>query len=471
VTTQTPAKVPALPRDPALLAYMAFAASLPWGWPAIFKIGTSRVQISDVLVLAILGVWLLRLRRPSPGRRLGLYAAGLAYIAALGASVLFGAEPGMVRLLKLAGYAAYVLLPAISVDLIRDEESLLHVVRGWLAGAAALVALDVLGILAWYVARESAGQLLACPSYGLLRSGNYPRLCGTFQNPNMHANYLIVVMPIALACGTALVPRVWVGVGVAAATLCALFTLSAGVGGYVIAAAIVLLSFESVRRLRLLRFGVIAGAAVAGLFFALTMVAKFVPAGTGHFGAGGRDLHLWASARPALWRSAVETFLAYPLFGKGYGSRVAFTTDPYVILSPDRADQVTGPMPLTFMEAHNAWLNVAGQAGILGLVAFAVLLYEATRGMWRGSPAQRPTRGALDLERLRVALLASVCGAVLYHGIFGALEESKHLWALLALASATVSVRVRAAERVPAADQPTESRNDARLPVGPVASP
>ena len=79
------------------------------------------------------------------------------------------------------------------------------------------------------------------------------------------------------------------------------------------------------------------------------------------------------------------------------------------------------------MEAHNAWLSVLGQAGVVGLGAFLWLLYEIARG-WRAHLGADS-----ELLELRPALLGAVAGALLFHGVFGAVEEARHLWALFGL--------------------------------------
>jgi O-antigen ligase len=319
------------------------------------------------------------------------------------------------------------------------------------------VAIGAVGLVAWYADRNGVGRGFACTTYGLLPSGNYPRLCSSFRNPNMHANYLIVAIAVILACGRLVARQAWVSVFAVVGTVVALFTLSAGMGGYALAAAVATIGVWRVRGVRrpARERVILAGAGVVALFFALSMTTVVVPPGQGQLTVAGRGLDLWGSSRPKIWRAALETFAAHPLLGKGYGAPVSFSTDPLVLLSPDQIRARSGPLS-GWLEAHDIWLNVAGQSGVVGLMAFIGLLVILVRGLvplarsrlaaGAGEPIPY-SQGPRELQVLPVAVCAALLGAVAYHGIFGAFDEARHLWALLALAATTVSVSARASGR------------------------
>jgi O-antigen ligase len=77
------------------------------------------------------------------------------------------------------------------------------------------------------------------------------------------------------------------------------------------------------------------------------------------------------------------------------------------------------------LEAHNIWLNVLGQTGILGAACFAAFLWLALRGSTAATPA----------------LFCGVLATLLYHGLFAALEDARHLWLLLGLTTASARSR------------------------------
>jgi O-antigen ligase len=191
----------------------------------------------------------------------------------------------------------------------------------------------------------------------------------------------------------------------------------------------------------------IACAAGACAFFAVTMVAVLVPAGEGHVSLGGRDLRFWHGSRPAIWESAFRTFIEHPWLGKGYGTEVAYSDDPAVVLSPDQIARLKGPMPGVWLEGHNIWLSIAGQAGIAGLAAFGGLAYHLGRAAWS---VRAPGLRSDALGLLGPALLAAFAAAFAYHGLFGAFEESRHLWGFFGLLAATAAIRVPATSKNPA---------------------
>lgn len=440
------------PRDPLMVLYMAFLVSLPLVRPPALSVGGAPVQVADLLIVAVYALWAYRLVKGRARIRGGglILAAGL-YIVVLAVSCLFGADPLKKSLLKLAAYSAYLLFPALSVSVLDSEERLAQAVRGWLIGGLVAVGIGLFGLGAWYADRHGFGKPFACATYGLLPSGNYPRLCASFQSPNLFANYLIVILALALACGTLLARSAYVAVAVAAGTVVMMFTLSAGFGGYVIAGAMVLIASFRMRGAPAplarvparLRDGVIAaGAGLLAVFFAVTMISMFVPRGEGHLTVGSQDVRFMAGSRPSIWKSAVETIKQRPVLGKGYGTMVAFSNDPKVFLSPDQLSKLKGPVAGAPLEGHNVWLSVTGQAGILGLAAFGFLLYRLMQGLPAlrtrsiNSPSPSP-----DLALLPVALIAALAGAFFYHGLFGALEEARHLWPFLGLAAAAVSLR------------------------------
>jgi O-antigen ligase len=422
-------------RAPVHILYAAFVISLPIARPSVLEVGGTGVQLADLLLVATYGAWLwswLRARRPI--RRDGLLVCTLVYLAVLLVSCLTGELPLSRSLLKLAAYAMYLLLPVLSIDILAGEERLASVTKAWLVGGALAVAIGLTGIALFYIDRRIGG-MFACSTYGLLPSGNYPRMCSTFRNPNMHVNYLTIVFAIGMACATLLVRRAYAWAALACCTLVALFTLSAGFAGCVLAGALIVLDWRrrNARPRSLFDTALIAGAAVACVFFALSMIAVLVPAGEGHLAIGQRDLRLWHGSRPAIWESAVQTFLQHPLLGKGYGTLVASSDDPAVVLSPDQIARLQGPMPRAWLEGHDVWLSVAGQAGILGLLAFIALAMCLGRLAWN---ARHRVLGGNARLALGSACWAAFCGAFLYHGLFGAFEESRHLWGFFGLLAA-----------------------------------
>jgi O-antigen ligase len=80
---------------------------------------------------------------------------------------------------------------------------------------------------------------------------------------------------------------------------------------------------------------------------------------------------------------------------------------------------MTSRAPVT-LEAHDVALSVLGQTGLVGLVAFAAFVVLALRGVSSARPA----------------LFAALVGTLVYHGLFAALEDARHLWVLPGMVAA-----------------------------------
>jgi O-antigen ligase len=85
-----------------------------------------------------------------------------------------------------------------------------------------------------------------------------------------------------------------------------------------------------------------------------------------------------------------------------------------------------------FTDAHNAWLNVAGQAGLLGVVALVGVVATICVQAWKARPIADIT------EPVRASWCAFV-GAVLFGSLSLSLEQSRHVWVLLGLLAAGLS--------------------------------
>jgi O-antigen ligase len=84
-------------------------------------------------------------------------------------------------------------------------------------------------------------------------------------------------------------------------------------------------------------------------------------------------------------------------------------------------------------DAHNSFLNVAAEAGVIGLAAFLALVVYLVR------PAIRSFARAGSFAVTKAAGIAFIC-AFIYQGLTGSFEEARHLWVLagLLLAASTV---------------------------------
>ena len=419
-----------------LALYVATLASLPVARPAILLVGPTGAQISDVLLAATYVssavAWIRRRRFPA---RDALLWGTVPFLAVAAGSIVASPQAGTVSWVKLVALAGYVLLPWLSQDVLDGDEAAVRMaVRAWLLGTLLAAAVALAGAVAFAFDRQVLTEL-GC-SYGRLPEGPYPRVCLPFRNPNYLANYLTASAPLLLACGGILLRPPWRLVAMGACVIAALFTLSTGIGGFALALGIILWAKARGRRPRRARAAALAAGALLAIGAAAVTVGHLVPAGRGHVEVAGREWHFARGPRVHTWLSAGETVAEHPVIGVGYGHVVARTPggdlDPWLT---GHLDPFSDEGPL-FAEAHNSWLNVAGQTGLLGLGAFMLLVAVIAR---RQHLAPLPVPG--PLRDLPAAVVAGLAGAFLFHGLFTGAEEFRHLWALAGLGAGAASLQ------------------------------
>jgi hypothetical protein len=421
---------------PSLVLYVATLASLPVARPAILVVGPTGVQVTDVLLaatyVASAAGWIRRRRFPP---RNALLWGAVPFLVVAAASIAVSPQAGTPSWLKLVALAGYALLPWLSRDLLGGDQAAVRLaVRGWLLGTLLAVVVALAGIVAFALDREILTEL-GC-SYGRLPEGPYPRVCLPFRNPNYLANYLTASVPLLLACGGVLFRRSLRLAAVGACGIAALSSLSTGIGGFALALGITVWGMGRGRGPRGLRRAALSAGVLLAVGAGAVTVGHLVPSGHGHVRLAGHEWHFARGPRVHTWLSAGRTVAEHPVLGVGYGLPVART--PGGDLEPwltGRLDPLTGGGPL-FAEAHDTWLNVAGQTGLLGLGAFLLLVAViARRQRMRPLAVEGPLRG------LPVAVTAGLAGAFLFHGLFTGAEEFRHLWALAGLGAGAASLR------------------------------
>src|SRR5262249_24713749 len=351
-------------RDPLFTCYLLYLATIPIARPTLFSVGATAVQLSDVFLAALYVLWAARvLGGPSRLRFERLTTASLLFLGTLLVSLVATHTLAVAPVLKLAAYATFVLLPVVSKGVLDDEARLQLALKAWFVGAAIATITGLVGIMAFYADRPT-GVAMMC-GYGGLSAGDYPRLCAPFRNQSMFCNYLTVVVGLLLACGPGLFRRAVLWPFIAAVALVATFTLSAGVGGFALSAAIALVG----RRVlasepwRLRERALAVAAVLVAVFFALSMLGTLQPKGQGNVSLGSRDFLIPDGMRPSIWKGVVPTIRRFPVTGMGYGALVSETDDPRAFYRPDQIPSLRGPVAPHRMEAHDIWLSVLGQAG------------------------------------------------------------------------------------------------------------
>jgi O-antigen ligase len=123
------------------------------------------------------------------------------------------------------------------------------------------------------------------------------------------------------------------------------------------------------------------------------------------------------ASRAVNWGEGLAAFKAHPIFGVGYGNYADFNTELQV--------------------AHNTYIHVLSETGLLGYVAFICLLYFTLIRLWRRirSHSVQSTYG----ETMCLGLFASLLGYLL-SCYFLSRQASPPFYILLALALGTTFV-------------------------------
>jgi O-antigen ligase len=276
-------------------------------------------------------------------------------------------------------------------------------------------------------------------AYGLVGGANLTqpgRLVGTTGEANQLATYLVagLVLSIGLAVTNRRVPPLVFGASACAAACILGLALTLSRAGLVALLAALIASTVVVRRHR----GVITLAAVlvAG-GFAVYFLALAPPTARQRIFSDPSG----TSGRTALWTVAQRMIEAHPVDGVGIGNFPLRSVDFLVRPGALNNDSYVVEEPL---EAHNIYLQLLAETGIVGFLLFAGVVAAVLSCCWRAARARSPGRGHDLMVLAEVTLVANV--AVLVANFFAPGLFDKQMWLLFALGPALWSL---ARERTP----------------------
>jgi hypothetical protein len=250
--------------------------------------------------------------------------------------------------------------------------------------------------------------------FGTLAPGHYPRIETTFGFPSMMVNFLSVsaIVLLMLKRQDKLPTSIaWLLLGATFVT--ALFGLTPGLGGFafVLSAWVFVTARAPALRWAALISGILLGLAQVPIASVTPIIHSTTPYVIWIFGL---DQPLAPSVRLMCWTAATQALFANPLLGAGYGS--VFLAVPYM--------DPSGALHLQ-RDAHNVFLNIGAQAGLVGLAGLAALIVAVAKrtGQWRLADGNR------YVLPLGIAWLAAFC----VQGLTGSYEDARHLWLLLGL--------------------------------------
>ena len=376
----------------------------------------------------------LRLPRVTP--LVLLFGAVQAASAVLSADVRAASEDVLAFAVEGAGLFVLLSVVVAGTRLLRSLVWVLVLVGGLLGGLSVLQQAtgtfdeDYLGFAQVSLSVVDGTALLTDFTNEAGRSG-IPRQSGPIGDQNRYAQVLLVLLPLALALARTARTR-WHRILALLAGLAILggVTLTYSRGAAVALVAVVLLGLV----LRLVRLAAVLALAVAGLVVLLAVPAYVDRLTSLDVIAPGRSAPVTdVGARDgAIAGRATENLAALlamrenPAFGVGPG---AFPTT-----YRSYAERIGGRPRLEAREAHNLYLGVGAELGVVGLVVFLTIVGVVLRDLWRSR------RDSTDVESAEFAT-AFILALLLYlaSGVFLHLSYQRYFWVLLALAAAATA--------------------------------
>lgn len=263
--------------------------------------------------------------------------------------------------------------------------------------------------------------------------GGFLRAAGTFDQPNPFAGYLNMTFPLAVALlAYRVFPRGPLWLVVAATGGGILVSLSRGAELASICALVIMAAIALPRSRPLIGFGII----VLGIIIAAGGIGLVPSTITNslaeQFGVANVDVanpspDNWAVAeRLAHMESGLAMFADHPILGVGIGN--------YPAAYPKY--RVADVWQNALGHAHNFYINIAAEAGIIGFAAFAFLLVSALVICVRGyRRAKRPFDRAVALGALGVVV------TIVVHSFFDDVfvHSMEVQWAMVMVAASRVA--------------------------------
>lgn len=421
------------------IGLLLIVPAVPFGSLRQIRVGVMNVGLAEVLVALVLAAWLARLvarreiRWQWPPLALPLLAfLGVLLLSSLAALSLPHSLKEMLKWVEVLGL--YVM---VANELDERWTRLLVIV---VLGTGALAALQGIYQFLFQVGPE-----------GFVLFGRFMRAYGAFEQPNPYAGYLGLTLPVALGLVIAVLLPVagrargwwlaWAG-GCGALMLVAL-VMSWSRGAWLgVAAAVGAISLAVVvRRGRVAVLLVLAGLVVAYVVLAGGL-SRLPPALVERFsdltpyvglsdvrGAEVTDANFAVLERMAHWQSALAMWTDHPWLGVGIGN-----------YEPAYGRYALPQWPDALGHAHNYYLNIAAEAGLLGLAAYLLLWGAALLGAWRATQRARGAAWGVALGILGIVVhlgVHHVFDNLFVHGMY------LHLGLLLGTVPALMSSKDR----------------------------
>ncbi len=360
-------------------ALYLLALAVPFGSLREFAVGPLAIGGAEAAGILVVGAWLLRvlaLREPIRWRTPLTWA--LLLFLYVGLMSTLGALSLAHSIKELLRWTELLVIFLAAGNLLRGRR--IYVAAGFLLAGAALE-----GLLGLYQFFRQVGP------EGFVLMGRFMRAYGTFEQPNPYAGYLGLVFPLALAlllCAPAnwkaalathrRAVLAWIGTAGAGALalggIVASWSRGAWIGLAVSASTVFMLRGKKWAVVFLIALAVLGAAVLAGTaanILPSAVLERFADVGAYFRPFDVRTVEVtdanWAIVeRMAHWQAGWAMFGDRPWLGVGFGN--------YEAVYPAYAIGIWRD-PLG--HAHNYYLNVAAEAGLIGLAAYLAVLAAA----------------------------------------------------------------------------------------------
>jgi putative inorganic carbon (hco3(-)) transporter len=370
------------------------------------------------------------------------------YLLALLLSAMFSSDPAATASWIGGFIAEGIVLYLLVTNSVRTLGLLKAVIWTLLVAGAAMGALSVFQEVTGTYENAYFGfaQTRYTPGFEVdeiedLDEDSRPRMGGPIGEKNRYAQVMLVLLPLALFAAFNARGR-WQRLAAIAAGLFILagviLSFSRGGGVAVLGMLVVLIALRHIRILHALILAVVLGAGVLLIAPAYAERLGTVTDVGALVGEDGGIIEGAILGRATSNLAALQVFADYPALGVGPGQYFREYSQEYA-----------NELGLRFLEsdrrAHNLYLEIAADTGVLGLGAFAAILVLTISRLWR-CRSYWLTRRA-EYANWATAFLVSVLGYMM-SATFLHLSYARYFWLLIALANVAVWIldRERPAE-------------------------
>jgi O-antigen ligase len=350
--------------------------AVPWGSLDAINLGDSNLNSADILVFLLAASWLLSF----PLRKLA--ANTTTFIGSLGREDSIVPRYLVLAMFILLGTMCLSIIGATSLNLsLKEIVKWLEFAMVLLLGAQyirtrqqiwALVTIICLAALSQAFFGYVQAYFDLGPQAFTREGSTLLRVYGTFDQPNPYAGYINITLAIVLALAL-LAQNVMLRIlaGMATILLAIALYLSQSRGGEIaIASALLFIIIAGFPWVRLLaKIGGIIVLTIIGVYCAGLVPQHYFMPILKQLGLAGisltapNDADYSTAERLAHWIAGINMFLDHPLLGVGIGN--------YPVAYPKYFITI---FVLPLGHAHNYYINIAAEAGIVGLAGFMLFL-------------------------------------------------------------------------------------------------